>query len=88
MSGGGFCVACEDERGLTEGVEYASRREARQALTAILDDESVKALLRAVITARGLRLTQDGDNADDLDRLIGKVFTFNAKALRIMMQVN
>ena len=88
LDGGGFTIQCEDARGVTESIEYASRREARQALHSILDDEAVKALLRAMITARGLRVTQDGDSVDDLNDLNGKVFTFNIRAPRNILQVN
>jgi hypothetical protein len=85
--GGGFLIECLDERGVTESVEYVSRREARNSLHSFLDDESVKMLIRAAVTARGLRLTQDGDNADDLDSLVGKVFTFNIRAQQNLLKV-
>lgn len=84
---GGFSVHCRDARGVTESVEFSSRREARDSLQSVLDDEAVKTLLRAMITARGLRLTQDGDSADDLDSLVGKVFTINVRAPQNILRV-
>jgi hypothetical protein len=84
---GGVEICCEDSRGVTESMEFGSRREARQQMQRLLDDEVVKDLLRAIVIARGLRATQDGDTVDDLDALVGKVITINLRAAQNIVRI-
>jgi len=84
---GGLDVSLEDSRGLTESLEFPSRRQARESLQTFLDDDAAKDLLRAIVIARGLRLTQDGDSADDLDTLVGKTITINLRAAQNIVRI-
>jgi len=87
LTRGGFEVPCTDPSGLEEPLEFESRRQAREYLQSLLDDNAVKDLLRAIVIARGLRLTQDGDSADDLDALDGKTITFNLRAAQNIVRI-
>jgi hypothetical protein len=57
-----------------------TRRDLREYCRSILNDDAAKEVLKAIAIARGLRLTADSDDADDLDLLIGKTLTFNHRA--------
>lgn len=64
-----------------DGTEIeGTRRELREHCRKIIDDSELTELLRAIAIAKGLRITADADNADDLDTLIGKQFVFNQRA--------
>jgi hypothetical protein len=64
-----------------------TRRELRQHCETILNDAAMNETLKAIAISRGLRLTADGDDADDLDDLIGKTFTFNRKAPQNLLRM-
>lgn len=64
-----------------------TRRELRQASQQVLSDDAVLPLLKMLAIASGLRASQDGDAADDLDALAGKTFTFNRKAQTNIVRV-
>lgn len=57
-----------------------TRRELRQHVRDLLSDDDAKRILKLIAIARGLRASADGDDADDLDVLIGKTLTFNRNA--------
>ena len=80
-------MPCTDPSGLTESLEFETRRQARESLQSLLDDNAVKDLLRAIVIARGLRATQDGDSADDLDGLENKTITFNLRAAQNIVRI-
>lgn len=64
-----------------------TRRELRQHCETILNDLTINETLKAIAIARGLRLTADGDDADDLDELVGKTLTFNRKATANILRI-
>jgi hypothetical protein len=68
-------------------MEFGSRREAREHLQSLLDDDAVKDLLRAIVIARGLRLSADRDSSDDLDSLVGKTITINLRAPQNIVRI-
>lgn len=64
-----------------------TRRELRQASRQILDDAAIVPLLKAIAIAIGLRASNDGDDVDDLDSVVGKTITFNRKSVNNIVRV-
>ena len=67
--------------------EFASRRLAREAVDAALRDERAVDLLKMIAVSRGLRVTQDADDADDLDLLTGRTLSFNRNAVQNILRI-
>ena len=67
--------------------EFSSRRQAREAVDSALRDERAIDLLKLIAVARGLRVTQDADDADDLDLLAGRTLTFNRNAITNLLRI-
>jgi hypothetical protein len=81
---GGFYVQFSDN---TER-EYESRRQARQELAGMLNESpEVVEFLKSIAVVRALRATADGDDADDLESLVGRTFTFARKAANNIVRV-
>lgn len=67
--------------------EYQNRREAKQAVAAALDDAQAVHLLKMIAVARALRSSQNDDDPDELDLLVGKSLTINLGAAANVVRV-
>lgn len=86
-AGAGFDLFVTHPDGLEESHSFESRRDARQQMRYMLDNEAVRRILVAAAICNGLRATADTDTADDLDALIGKTITFNPRASRNLLTI-
>lgn len=67
--------------------EFQNRREARQVVAAALDDVAAVNLLKVIAVARALRASQNDDDPDELDLLVGKTLTINLGAAANVVRV-
>lgn len=70
-----------------EEYEFQSRAEARDHCRSVMNDVAAKVLLKAMLIARGLRITADADALDDLDLIVGRTATFNRIAVNNVVRI-
>jgi hypothetical protein len=68
-------------------LEFANRRQAKQAVESALNDGLAVQILKLIAVAKAIQATRTDDDADELDLLVGKTITINLKAAQNLVRI-